>query len=82
MNVAGGNPCPPTLNDSPVQGMSKAEICQVSEHSAEIHIIGFHLVLPIISSLYKFFPCKQKVDQSGLTKISSNLDLEIDHLSS
>lgn len=25
MNVAGGNPCPPPLNDSPVQGMSKAD---------------------------------------------------------
>ena len=25
MNVAGGNPCPPPLNDSSVQGMSKAD---------------------------------------------------------
>ena len=87
MNVAGGNPCPPALNNSPVQGMSKADAnvwrsFRCLSIQLRSHIIGFHLVLPIISSLYKFFPCKQKVDQSGLTKISSNLDLEIDHLSS
>ena len=68
MNVAGGNPCPPPLNDGPVQGMSKADANVWRSFrclSIQLRSIssGSTWYYPSYHHFTKFFPYKRKLTQ-------------------